>query len=93
MTKWGKKKFTSVYWVYSEWQQNQNKHRAAEKFMSKSNWEMNQSGKVSCRDGEEHIEELFRMYFQTFLKFEYKEEETVKDILGVSILENLVDVV
>lgn len=48
---------------------------------------------MSCRDGEEHIEELFRMYFQTFLKFEYKEEETVKDILGVSILENLVDVV
>ena len=48
---------------------------------------------MSCKDGEEHIGELFRMYFQTFLKFEYKEEGTVKDIFGVSILGNLVDVV
>lgn len=33
------------------------------------------------------------MHFQTFLKFEYKEEGTVKDNFRVSILEHLEDVV
>ena len=43
--------------------------------------------------GKKHIGEILRLYFQTFLRFEYKEEATVKDNFRVSILENLVDVV
>lgn len=47
----------------------------------------------SCRKGGKHIGEILRLYFQTFLRFEYKEEAAVKDNFRVSILENLVDVV